>query len=68
MTERIKEKDVERFLEALGLSEEPMGMHYTEVAPGEGISPTDRCRGCARMRSREVRWTGEFFSAVSPVL
>ena len=63
MTERIKAKDVERFLEALGLSEEPMGMHYTEVAPGEGISPKPGVLPSMEMESRgEVDW-GVLFSS-----
>jgi hypothetical protein len=32
-------KAIPRFLEILGLAEEPMGILYTDEKPGEGFSP-----------------------------
>ena len=39
MTEQMKKNDVESFLEAIGLDEEPMGMYYSDGKPEEGIAP-----------------------------
>ncbi len=33
------QKDIDGFLEALGLDEGPLGMHYTDRQPAEGLSP-----------------------------
>lgn len=67
MTEKVNTSDVKDFLEALGLDEEPMGMHYTDVAPKEGITPKSELLPTIEMEARgEVDWGALFgnFSCV----
>lgn len=59
--------DVKGFLEVLGLDEAPMGMHYTNTEPQEGVSPKLGVLPSADAERRgEVNWGGIFegFSCV----
>ena len=58
---------VKGLLEILGLLEEPLGVHYTELEPQGGISPQAYRLPTAEMEARgEVDWdeTRENFSCV----
>jgi hypothetical protein len=64
-------KELQEFYEVLGLLEEPLGMHYTEVAPAEAISPQSGVLPSAEMeKAGEVDWEATFanFACVIGVL
>jgi uncharacterized protein (DUF169 family) len=53
--------EVPDFLEILGLTEEPLGMHYTAVEPREGFSPQSACLPNVEQEARgEVDWQATF--------
>jgi uncharacterized protein (DUF169 family) len=65
------QKETKAFLEALGLLEEPMGVYYTDVEPGEGFCPQTRVLPTAEMEEKgEVDWEATFanFSCVLGVI
>ncbi len=67
MAEKVKTSDIEDFLEALGLDEEPMGVYYTDMEPEEGIAPKSELLPTIEMEARgEVDWEALFgnFSCV----
>jgi hypothetical protein len=39
MSGKINTRNAKDFLETLGLNEEPVSIYYTDVEPGEGITP-----------------------------
>lgn len=68
MTEKIRASDVEAFLDALGLDEEPMGMYYSDGEPEEGIAPKSGLLPTIEMEARgEVDW-GALFGNFSCVI
>jgi len=68
MTEQMKKNDVERFLEAIGLDEEPMGMYYSDEEPVKGIAPKSGLLPTIEMEARgEVDW-GALFGNFSCVI
>ena len=53
--------EVPDFLEILGLTEEPLGMYYTEVEPREGFSPQSACLPNVEQEAAgEVDWQATF--------
>ena len=67
----IDPKELQDFYEVLGLLEEPLGMHYSQVAPAESISPQTAVLPSAEMeRAGEVDWEVTFgnFSCVIGVI
>lgn len=68
MTELMEKNDVVRFLEAIGLDEEPMGMFYSDREPEEGIAPKPGLLPTIEMEARgEVDW-GALFGDFSCVI
>lgn len=64
----IDASEVERFIEVLGLNEEPMGMHYTDVKPEVGISPKPGILPSIEQEAKgEVDW-GALFSDFACVI
>jgi uncharacterized protein (DUF169 family) len=50
--------EVNRLLESLGMHEVPMGMHYSEEAPSEGVSPKPGILPSVEMEARrEIDWS-----------
>lgn len=63
----LDREKLNRFLEALGHDEEPMGMYYTDVEPREGYAPKPGLLPSIEQEARnEVDWKGlwENFSCV----
>ncbi|MFH1630557.1 MAG: DUF169 domain-containing protein [Pseudomonadota bacterium] len=59
--------DINGLIEVLGLDEEPMGMYYTDEAPGDGFSPKPgQLPSAEAERKGEVDWNSIFgnFSCV----
>jgi uncharacterized protein (DUF169 family) len=67
LDEIIKE-DMKRFLDRLGLTEEPMGVYYTDQQPDSGFSPKPGNLPNSVMEAKgEVNW-GEVFGNFSCVM
>lgn len=59
--------EIQAFCDILGLSEEPLGLHYTPVEPAEGVAPQAAILPTAEMeKAGEVDWEATFanFSCV----
>jgi uncharacterized protein (DUF169 family) len=68
MTAESRQAEVEGFLEALGLTEEPMGVYYTDTEPNAGFSPKPGVLPSLEMEARgEVDW-GPLFGSFSCVI
>ncbi len=67
MSTEEEQQAVRDFLDTLGLTEEPMGMYYTDAQPNEGFSPKAGLLPDVGMEARrEVNWESLFsnFSCV----
>ena len=63
--------EIQAFCDILGLTEEPLGLHYTPLAPQEGFSPQAAILPTAEMEAAgEVDWEATFanFSCVIGML